>query len=101
MNTNNKNGGLFTYTHFNNKVVGLVSLSCETDFAEKTDVFKILGNHLAMQVACSDVETVDEFLKLECVFGDDSKGAINDSIIAISKKLKEKVTILRIEKIEF
>ena len=102
INTNsNKNGGLFTYTHFNNKVVGIVSLSCETDFAAKTDVFKILGEHLAMQVACSDVETVDEFQKLECVFGDDSEGVINDSIGAISKKLKEKVEILKIQKIEF
>lgn len=59
----NKNGGIFTYTHFNNKVVGIVSLSCETDFAEKTEAFKKLGESLANQAAVSDTDDINEFLK--------------------------------------
>ena len=98
MTTNNKNGGLFTYTHFNNKIVGLVSLSCETDFAERTNDFKILGSDLAMQVASSDVESVADFLKEECIV---DNGTVEDRIKTLAKQLKEKVEVLRIEKIKF
>ena len=99
MTKTNKNGGLFTYTHFNNKIVGVVALSCETDFAAKTDVFKILGNEMAMQVASSDSVTIEDFLKEECL---DIERTVEERINRIAKEvIKEKIEILKIEKIEF
>jgi translation elongation factor EF-Ts len=96
----NKNGGLFAYVHHNHRIIGIVSMTCETDFAEKTEVFKIFGDHLAMLVACSDVESVEDFLKSGYIFNEDDC-SVNDMVDNISKKLKEKIEILEIKKITF
>ncbi len=94
----NKHGGLFVYTHFNHKIVSVVSLTCQTDFAEKTELFKKIGHELAIQAATSEAENVAEFLKEENVFGD---GPVSLMIEELQKELKEKIELVNIQKILF
>jgi elongation factor Ts len=44
-------GVVATYTHHNQKIVGVVELFCETDFVARNELFQALGKDLAMQVA--------------------------------------------------
>lgn len=44
-------GVIGVYVHSNNKVVGLVVLNCETDFAAKSESFNTAAHDFAMQVA--------------------------------------------------
>ena len=94
----NKHGGLFTYTHFNNKIVAVVSLTCETDFAERTVLFKQIGNEFAKQLACSDSESVENFLQEECITSD---GIVSEQLKSLGKELKEKVSVEKILKLVF
>src|SRR3989338_2718353 len=55
-------GGIFTYTHHNKKIVGLVELQSETDFVSGNKEFQTLGTELAMQVASLPAENVSELL---------------------------------------
>lgn len=84
------NGGVFSYTHFNHKFVGVVALTCETDFAARTDLFKSLGNQLASHVAFSEAQNMEDLLSEENIFSDLSIQKLLDEA---NKTLKEKVTI--------
>jgi elongation factor Ts len=46
-------GRVFTYVHGGSKVVGVVEINCETDFAAKSDAFLDFGQVVAMQVVAS------------------------------------------------
>jgi len=62
-----KQGGIFSYTHHNNKVSSLVELQCETDFVSGNKEFQELGKELSMQVASVKSDTLDELLEQEYI----------------------------------
>ena len=44
-------GVIEAYIHTNGQIGAMVEINCETDFVARTDEFKELAHHLAMQVA--------------------------------------------------
>jgi elongation factor Ts len=48
------------YIHTAGRVGAMVELNCETDFVARTDEFKQLAHHLAMQVAAMDPKFISE-----------------------------------------
>ena len=42
------------YIHAGGRIGAMVEVNCETDFVAKTDDFKLLSRHLAMQIAAMD-----------------------------------------------
>lgn len=92
------NGTLFSYVHHNGKVATLVELQCQTDFVARTDDFKTLGKELAMQVAASDVATVEDLLKSE--YWKDAGKTIDELIKEVILKTGENIIVARILKWE-
>ena len=54
-------GIIDAYVHAGGRIGAMVEVNCETDFAARTDEFKELAHHLAMQVAAQD----PQFISLE------------------------------------
>jgi elongation factor Ts len=52
-------GAVASYIHMGGKIGVLVEVNCETDFVARTDDFKTLARHLAMQIAATDPVAVD------------------------------------------
>jgi len=46
-------GIIEAYIHIEGRIAAMVELNCETDFVARTDEFKELAHHLAMQVAAT------------------------------------------------
>ena len=55
-------GVLEAYVH-NGRVAVLLKLLCETDFVARNDSFKELAHQIAMHIAATSPENVDELLK--------------------------------------
>jgi elongation factor Ts len=51
-------GVIGVYVHTGGCIGAMVELNCETDFAARTDEFKELAHHLAMQVAAQDPQFI-------------------------------------------
>ena len=47
-----------TYIHAGGRIGAMVELNCETDFVARTDEFKELAHHLAMQVAAMNPQFI-------------------------------------------
>lgn len=54
------NGVLGTYVHANNKLVVVVEVACETDFAAKNEVMIEFANQMALQIAAMNAEFITE-----------------------------------------
>ncbi len=54
-----KQGLVFAYIHPGDQIGVLLELDCETDFVARTDDFRDLAKHLAMQVAATAAQAVD------------------------------------------
>ena len=52
-------GIVYSYIHPGDQVGVLLELDCETDFVARTDAFRELAKHLAMQVAATGALAVD------------------------------------------
>jgi elongation factor Ts len=48
------------YIHAGGRIGAMVEVNCETDFVARTDEFKELAHHLAMQVAAMDPKFISE-----------------------------------------
>lgn len=46
-----KQGLIEAYVHSGGRIGAMIEMNCETDFVARTDVFKELAHHIAMQVA--------------------------------------------------
>ena len=88
-----KEGGIFCYTHHNNKIASLVELQCETDFVSGNKEFQKLGKELAMQVASIKANNLEELLKQEYIREPDKK--IDDLIKEAVLKFGENIKITR------
>jgi len=86
-------GKLFTYTHHNGKLIGWVELTCQTDFAARTDSFNGRGDALAMHVASSEAETLEDLLAEEFIVS--QYGTVSDLVKQLAEELGEEVSITR------
>ncbi len=87
-------GGIFSYTHHNRKVAGLVELKSETDFVSANSEFVKLGQELAMQVASLNPEGIEELLKQEYIRDPSKK--VEDLIKEAVLKFGENIKVTRI-----
>lgn len=53
-------GLVYSYIHSTGKLGVMVELQCETDFVARTDAFKELAHQLAMHIAATDPQYLDE-----------------------------------------
>jgi len=53
-------GLIESYIHTRGRIGAMVEVNCETDFVARTDEFKELAHHLAMQVAAMAPEFISE-----------------------------------------
>lgn len=83
-------GGLFSYVHHNKKIAVLLELLCETDFVSGNVEFQKLGTELAMQVASTHGEHVDELLKEEYIRDPSKKieDLIKDAVLKFGENIK-------------
>ena len=51
-------GIIEAYVHTGGRIGAMVEVNCETDFVARTDEFKELAHHLAMQVAAQDPQFI-------------------------------------------
>jgi elongation factor Ts len=87
-----KAGSIFSYIHHNGRVGAMVSVACETDFVAKTDDFQKLGKEIALHLAASRPETVEELLDQDYV-RDPSKN-IQGLIKEVIGKLGENIQVV-------
>ena len=93
------NGGLFAYTHHDHKIVAVVGVACQTDFAERTDEFMGFSESLAKHVAWSEAETLEDLLAEEFLLGEGE--SISQVIDKVKAKLGEEIKILSFTKLVF
>jgi len=87
-----KAGNVFVYLHHNGRVGSMLSLACETDFVAKTDDFQHLGKELALHIAATRPESLEELLDQEYV-RDPSKKII-ELIKSVIGKLGENIQVV-------
>ncbi len=87
-----KAGSVFSYIHHNSRVGAMVSVACETDFVAKTDDFQKLGKELALHLAASRPETVEELLDQDYIRDPSKK--ISGLIKEVIGKLGENIQVL-------
>ncbi len=87
-----KAGNVFSYIHHNSKVGSIVSLACETDFVAKTDDFQKLGKEIALHLAASRPETLEELLDQEYVRDPSKK--ISELIKSVIGTLGENIQVV-------
>lgn len=89
------NGLIDSYVHLG-KIGVLVEVNCETDFVARNDEFKAFVHEIALQVAQSESETVEQLLK-ENSFKDPSK-TIEDIVKDAIAKTGENIKIKKFSK---
>ena len=106
-------GIIETYIHTGGRIGAMVELNCETDFVARTDEFKELAHHLAMQVTAQNpkfitIEQVPEGADIEpqvaCLllqpYIKDTAKTIQDIIIETIAKVGENIKISRFARFE-
>lgn len=59
-NRTTSQGIIESYIHTGGRIGAMVEVNCETDFVTRTDEFKELAHHLAMQVAAQDPQFISQ-----------------------------------------
>ena len=86
-----KAGAVFSYVHHTGRIGSMVALACETDFVAKTEDFQKLGRELAMHIAASRPENMEELLGQEYVR--DASRKIEEVIKEVIGKLGENIQV--------
>ncbi len=89
-----REGTIGCYHHHDRKMVAIVEIFCQTDFAAKTSVLCDLAKNLAIQLAAIGPTDEDSFLNSE--FVKDSSVTMSDLIAAGNKELGEKLELGRL-----
>jgi len=84
-------GLVVSYIHAGGKIGSLLYLGCETDFVAKTPDFQNLAKEIAMQIATSEYDSVEQLYEDEYI-RDPSKKII-DLINEVTAKVGEKIEI--------
>jgi len=87
-------GVIEVYSHADGKIVGIVELLCETDFAARTKEFKKLAHELAMQVAAMNPKNAKELLKQPWIR--DEKRTVDSLVKEVIGKTGENIVVKRI-----
>ena len=101
------------YIHTGGRIGAMVEVNCETDFVARTDEFKVLAHHLAMQIAAmppqfisgdeipegTDIEPQTDCLLLQSYIKDPDK-TIQDIIAETIAKVGENITVNRFARFE-
>lgn len=90
-------GTIVSYVH-NNRIGALVDVRAETDFVVSSDPFQILARELAMQVAASAPENVEELMK-QPYFKNESQ-TVEDLVKEVIAKVGENVRVNAIARLE-
>lgn len=88
-----KEGAIFSYIHHNKKIGVMVEILCETDFVSNNQEFQELGKNIAMQIASSNPNNIDQLLNQEFIREPTKK--ISDLINSAVLKFGEKIVINR------
>ena len=83
-------GLVATYVHATGKIGAMIEVFCETDFVARTEDFQKLAQELAMQVAATNPQNVEELLSQEYI-REPSKTAqdvINETIAKIGENIR-------------
>ncbi len=106
-------GTIEAYIHAGGRIGAMVEINCETDFVARTDEFKELAHHLAMQVAAippqfisraevpegADVELETACLLLQPYIKDPDK-TIQDIITETIARVGENIKVSRFARFE-
>jgi len=106
-------GVIKAYIHTGGRIGAMVELNCETDFVARTDEFKELAHHLAMQVAAippqfiskeevpegADIEPQAICLLLQPYIKNPNK-TVQDIIVETIAKVGENITVSRFARFE-
>ena len=108
-----RQGIIESYIHAGGRIGAMIEVNCETDFVARTDEFKELAHHLAMQVAAmspqfiseaevpedSDIDPQTAYLLLQPDIRDPSK-SIQDTITETIAKVGENIKVSRFARFE-
>lgn len=106
-------GIIEAYIHIEGRIGAMVELNCETDFVARTEEFKELAHHLAMQVAATrpqfvsteevpegaDIEPETVCLLLQPYIKDPDK-TVEDIIVETIAKVGENIKVNRFARFE-
>ena len=106
-------GLIEAYIHTGGRIGAMVEVNCETDFVARTDEFKKLAHHLAMQVAAmppqfisreevpegADIEPQVACLLLQAYIKDPAK-TVQDLIVETIAKVGENIKVSRFARFE-
>jgi elongation factor Ts len=93
-----KEGVVRAYQHHNNSVVGIVQVSCDTDFVARNAEFLKFVDDLAMQVAAECPDMYEEFLEAPLLV--DEGLTVSDYIDEQNRKFGETIVLVRFDKWE-
>lgn len=93
-----KEGRVFSYVHHNQKMGAMVVLMCETDFVGKNENFQELGNSIAMQIASTNPENMEELLASP--FIKDPSSTIDQLVKDLILKMGENTAIGEFQRFE-
>jgi elongation factor Ts len=89
-------GVVSAYIHSDHRIGVLLELGCETDFVARTEAFQNLAYDLAMQVAATDPESVDQLMEQE--FIKDTNKTIRTLLVEAISSLGENIVVRRFER---
>jgi elongation factor Ts len=92
-----KSGVIQSYIHAG-KIGALVKIKCETDFVAKNEDFQNFAKSIAMQIAASDAQSVEELLE-EINFRNPAQ-TVGDMVKEAIGKFGENLEIAEFKKIE-
>jgi len=106
-------GLIEAYVHAGGRIGAMVEVNCETDFVARTDEFKELAHHLAMQVAAmapqfisreevsegADIEPQTACLLLQPYIKDTDR-TVQDIIVETIAKVGENIKVSRFARFE-
>ena len=84
-------GLIFSYVHSNGKIGVLLKLLCETDFVARNEQFKELGHEIAMHIAASSPQNVEELLNQSYIRDQDL--TVDDFVKSYITKLGENIRV--------
>jgi len=93
-----KEGLIEAYIHSNGKIGVILELNCQTDFVAINPEFKGLARDLAMHIAASDPENVDELMAQP--FIKDPSKTVQDLANELIAKLGENVKVRRFSRFQ-
>ena len=91
-------GQVYAYTHTGGRVAAIVKVLCETDFVAKSDDFQKLCKELCLQITSMKPKNVKELLAQAYIR--DPKRKVNELVKEVASKVKEKVVVKEISRLE-